>query len=104
MIPEFFSFRLSINSEIPRRRIIFSRSSASLGVLAAISVMLLSAQTPSATRAWSTSRTTDGHPDLQGTLTNSTLTPLERPVEFAQKLTLTDEEAAKYEKQRIAAA
>jgi hypothetical protein len=67
-------------------------------------VMLLSGQTPSASKAWSPSRTPDGQPDLQGTWTNATLTPLERPVEFARKLTLTDEEAAAYEKQRIAAA
>lgn len=43
-------------------------------------------------------RTPDGHPDLQGTWTTSTLTPLERHAEFAGKATLTDEEAAAYEK------
>lgn len=32
-------------------------------------------------RAWTAPRTADGHPDLQGTWTNATLTPLERPAE-----------------------
>jgi hypothetical protein len=43
-------------------------------------------------------RTPDGHPDLQGTWTNATLTPMERPAAFAGKATLTDAEAAEYEK------
>ncbi|HLY15897.1 MAG TPA: hypothetical protein VKR61_01675 [Bryobacteraceae bacterium] len=45
-----------------------------------------------------TPRTPDGHPDLQGTWTINTLTPLERPAEFAGKPTLSDEEALAYEK------
>ena len=44
-------------------------------------------------------RTADGHPDLQGIWTNATITPIERPALFAGKLTVTDEEAAKYETQ-----
>jgi len=44
-------------------------------------------------------RTADGHPDLQGIWTNATITPLERPAQFAGKLTATDAEAAKYERQ-----
>ena len=44
-------------------------------------------------------RTSDGHPDLQGIWTNATVTPLERPAQFAGRLTVTNEEAAKYEKQ-----
>ena len=43
-------------------------------------------------------RTPDGHPDLQGIWTNATITPLERPAQFANKPTLTDAEAAKVEK------
>jgi hypothetical protein len=42
-------------------------------------------------------RTADGHPDLQGTWTTSTLTPLERPAEFAAKPILTEQEAKDYE-------
>lgn len=40
----------------------------------------------------------DGHPDLQGVWTTSTLTPLERPAEFGDKAFLTTAEAAEYEK------
>jgi hypothetical protein len=41
----------------------------------------------------------DGHPDLQGIWTNGTITPLERPSEFADKPFFTAAEAAEYEKQ-----
>ena len=52
-----------------------------MGALAA--TLTLSAQTASF----------DGHPDLQGVWTNATLTPMERPKEFAGKATATDAEA-----------
>ena len=42
-------------------------------------------------------RTPWGHPDLQGTWTNSTITPLERPAVFAGREFLTEEEARKLE-------
>ena len=42
-------------------------------------------------------RTPWGAPDLNGTWTGSTLTPLERPTEFAGKPVLTVEEAAALE-------
>ena len=42
-------------------------------------------------------RTPDGHPDLQGVWTNATITPLERPAEYANKATLTDAEAKIFE-------
>src|SRR5258705_5520492 len=44
-----------------------------------------------------------GDPDLQGTWSNQTLTPLERPREFADKPVLTEAEAAAYEKRLVAA-
>jgi len=47
-------------------------------------------------------RTPDGHPDLQGIWTNATITPMERPKEFAGKATLTDSEAAAFEKSSAA--
>jgi hypothetical protein len=50
---------------------------------------------PAATKA--VPRTPDGHPDLQGVWTNATITPLERPQEFAAKATLTEAEAKGYE-------
>jgi len=43
-------------------------------------------------------RTPDGKPDLQGVWTNATLTPLDRPSSVAGKATLTDAEAAAWEK------
>ncbi len=39
-------------------------------------------------------RTASGHPDLSGTYDIATLTPLQRPARYGDKLTLTDEEAA----------
>ena len=47
-----------------------------------------------------TIRTPWGDPDLQGIWTTQTLTPLERPTEFAGKEFLTPEEAAAYEAER----
>ena len=40
-----------------------------------------------------------GQPNLEGIWTNATITPLERPQEFAGKEFLTEKEAAEYEKQ-----
>ena len=43
-------------------------------------------------------RTADGHPDLQGFWDNSTVTPLERPKEFADRAFFSEQEAADFEK------
>lgn len=59
---------------------------ASLGALCVLLVAPMPAQT-------GVPRTPDGHPDLQGTWTNATVTPLERPDALAGKATLTDAEA-----------
>jgi hypothetical protein len=69
------------------------------GVLAAgIGVAGPLAATANAQKAtsssWSAPRTPWGHPDLQGTWTNATATPLERPKELEGKQVLTDEELA----------
>jgi hypothetical protein len=67
-------------------------------------VSVLAASLPAQTRPHAASkasavlRTPDGHPDLQGTWNTLTLTPLERPAEFAGKATITDAEARAYEK------
>jgi hypothetical protein len=42
-------------------------------------------------------RASDGHPDLQGVWDNSTLTPLERPADLADKEFFPDKSAAEYE-------
>jgi hypothetical protein len=59
---------------------------------------VLSGQTASAAvLTWTPPRTPDGQPDLQGIWTNPTITPFERPDEFAGKEFLTEEEAADLE-------
>jgi len=65
---------------------------AALMVAAAVAAPL-SAQSPQ--------RAADGHPDLQGTWNFSSLTPLERPAQFAGKPVLTDAEAADFERQTL---
>ena len=73
----------------------------SLCALATMMVTPLCAQaqnTAAKPKSWTVPRTPDGHPDLQGTWTNATLTPLERPAQFAGKATVTESEAKAYEK------
>ena len=48
-------------------------------------------------KAWTTPRTPDGKPDISGTFTFSTITPLQRPDALAGKDTLTVQEAADFE-------
>jgi hypothetical protein len=70
---------------------IFSSISTLVFLLAPV---MMSGQTA---KPWAVPRTSDGHPDFQGTWTTSTLTPLERPAEFADKPILTEQEAKNYE-------
>ena len=65
-------------------------------VFAGVLVTTLTAQTK-ATQARMPVPRINGHPDLQGIWTNATITPVERPPMFANKLTVTDEEAKAYE-------
>ena len=50
-------------------------------------------------KPWVAPRTPDGQPDLQGVWTNATITPFERPAELSGKAFLTEQEAAKLERQ-----
>ena len=55
-------------------------------------------------KPWTSPRTPDGQPDLQGVWTNNTTTPLERPKALGAKEFYTDEEMAanqKRERQRL---
>ena len=49
-------------------------------------------------------RTPDGRPDFQGVWNFATLTPLERSNEFADKLSVSDAEAAEFVRRQLAAA
>jgi hypothetical protein len=87
--------------------------SASLGAMAALVALLAPIRLPgqglpvaakaatSTSKSWTPPRTADGRPDLEGVWINSTLTPLERPAEFAGKEFLTEQEAADYVKRLL---
>jgi len=68
------------------------------GLLFAIAWATCAAQT---TKPWTQSRTAGGQPDLQGIWNNSTITPLQRPREFANKEFFTEQEAIAYEKKTL---
>jgi hypothetical protein len=68
---------------------------ATLSVLAI--TMLVPASAAGQSRTWTPPRTPDGKPDIQGTFTFSTITPLQRPEALAGKDVLTAEEAAAFE-------
>src|SRR5262245_7628343 len=59
-----------------------------------IAIVMVAATLSAQKAAWKVGRTADGQPDLQGTWANNNATPLERPVEFAGRATLTDAELA----------
>jgi hypothetical protein len=67
-----------------------NRSVAGAFVVVAMMGTALSGQSKP---AWTAPRTADGRPDLQGTWTNATITPLERPASLKDKPFLTESEA-----------
>ena len=54
-----------------------------------------------AQKKWAPPRTPDGQPDFEGSWSTATLTPLERPAQFAGKEFLTEQEAADYAKRTL---
>ncbi len=74
------------------------RFSVSVGALVLLVPLAVFAQTA---KSWTPPKTPDGQPDLQGIWTTATLTPLERPAEFAGKEFFTEKEAAEYEKRLL---
>jgi hypothetical protein len=81
-----------------RRRSFAFLTLASLSALCAGSPALAAAAKAPSGKTWVPPTTPDGQPDLQGTWTNATITPFERPAELASKAVLTPEEAAELEK------
>src|SRR5204863_1000537 len=77
------------------RAIVCRMKGLALGLVLVTTVALLAAEKPPIPR------TSDGHPDLQGTWSYATLTTLERPAEFKDKPFLTAAEAAAFEKQTL---
>ncbi len=74
--------------------------------VAVSAVLILLLSTPAATQSSGrsiSSRTSDGHPNLIGVWDFRTVTPLERPEEFADKEFLTEEEVAAYAAERVRA-
>src|SRR5436190_23017325 len=68
-------------------------------VLLSLTSIPVSAQAPkAATKGWYPPRLPDGHPDLQAIWSYATITPFERPREFADKAFFTEQEAAEFEK------
>jgi len=67
------------------------------GLAAFLTGTTVAGQTGSAKKS-GVPRTPDGRPDLQGTWTNNSVTPLERPKAWAGKTTLTDAEMAQLKK------
>ena len=66
--------------------------------IVALIPIAVSGQTRSTTSSgWTPPTTTWGDPDLQGIWDFRTITPMERPSEFAGKQVLTDEEAASFQ-------
>jgi hypothetical protein len=70
------------------------------GALASVSVALvaLGVATVAGQAPASAGKMVDGHPDLQGRWNYATVTPFERPKEFASKATFTAAEASAFEK------
>jgi hypothetical protein len=80
-----------------------SALAAAIAVPQAGQAQPLAAKSPAATQPtpWKLAHLPDGQPDLQGIWTNITITPMERPPEFADRAFLTIQEAAEYEKRFI---
>ena len=67
-----------------------------IAVLAGSAVLALSLSAPAAGQSGSeTLRTPDGHPDISGVWDFRTVTPLERPEEFADQAFLSEEEVSR---------
>ncbi len=76
-----------------------TRRLAAIAGLVALTAAPLVGQTRAASKStWTTPRTPDGQPDLQGVWANNGVTPLQRPAQWAGKQFLTDDEMAALKK------
>jgi len=80
----------------------FACAGASTAAAQALSVTAKPAPGATTSTAPPSLRTADGHPNLQGYWTNTTVTPLERPKELGDKAFFTPQEAADYAKRQLA--
>ena len=69
--------------------------------VAASTIIALAALAPLPAAGQTTARTPWGDPDLQGTYTNKTITPLQRPADLAAQEFLTQEETANLEQATV---
>jgi hypothetical protein len=70
---------------------------AALALIVGFAHATAGAQSPRDEKTWTMRRTPEGRPDLQGTWTNATITPVERPDAFSE-LELTEAQVAQLEK------
>lgn len=82
-----------------RRYSAWARPAFLLSAVLAFLPLSASGQTSPASRkaAWTPPKTAWGEPELQGTYSNKTITPFERPAQFGERAELTDEEIADLE-------
>jgi hypothetical protein len=76
-------------------------SAGALAVVVAVVLCWVPVFTQAESQAATPPRLTDGRPDLQGIWGFATVTPLQRPKEFADREVLTPEEKAKLEEQAV---
>jgi hypothetical protein len=79
-----------------RDRLLIVSGSLTLAIAGFCLAVPLVAQSPA--KGWTPPRTADGHPDLQGVYDVATITPVERPAIYGNRLILTAEEAAALER------
>lgn len=77
--------------------IVLAAVGAFLGAAPSVAAEQAKSKIQNKTQKWTSPRTADGVPDLQGFWTNATITPFERSTEYGDRLVLTAEEAWKLE-------
>lgn len=83
---------------LSRAKRILQAGSVAVAIAASASVATAAEWSkPVLAKGYKVPRTADGHPDFQGNWTNASLTSLERPAQFGDRLVLTPEEAAQIE-------